>query len=117
MLHLQLHFVLTVNRYFDIYLIMKTQGIFEALTDPNRRKILDLLKKTEELSVGEIAQHFSISNASLSHHLSKLKATDLVVTRREGQSIYYSINTSVFEDFATVLMQLFKDRGKNGKSR
>ena len=85
------------SRYLDNYLNMKIQMVFEAIADPNRRKILDLLKEGE-LSVGELKQHFDISGASLSHHLNKLKAADLVITKRQGQSIIYSIHTSVFED-------------------
>lgn len=85
--------------------------VFEALADENRRKILDLLK-TQEMSVGEIGEHFDISGASLSHHLNKLKAADLVLKKRQGQSIIYSIHTSVFEDMTKELAGLFKIGGK-----
>ncbi|MCI5106409.1 MAG: autorepressor SdpR family transcription factor, partial [Pseudomonadales bacterium] len=78
------------------------QKVLEAISDPTRRQILDLLKK-EELSAGELGQHFEISGPSMSHHLAKLKAADLVQTRRQGQSIYYSINTSVFDEAAQLI--------------
>ena len=93
---------------------MKVQPVFEALADPNRRKILELLK-TREMSVGEIAEHFSISGASLSHHLNKLKSANLVLTERQGQSIIYSIHTSVFEDVASEAATFFSLGGKNEK--
>lgn len=85
------------------------QKVLEAISDPSRRKILDLLKQ-KEMSVGEIHEHFDISGASLSHHLNKLKAADLVLTTRRGQSIYYSIHTSVFEDAAKLVMSFFDSK-------
>ena len=88
------------------------QQVLEAISDPTRRKILDLLKK-EEKSAGELGENFDISGPSMSHHLSKLKAADLVIATRRGQSIYYSINTSVFEDAAQFVLRFFQDRGEN----
>lgn len=82
------------------------QKVLEAISDPTRRHILDLLKK-EEMSAGELGRHFDISGPSMSHHLAKLKAADLVQTRRRGQSIYYSINTSVFDDAARLIIGFF----------
>lgn len=83
------------------------QKVMEAISDPTRRQILDLLKKGE-MSAGELGQHFDISGPSMSHHLAKLKAADLVVARRRGQSIYYSINTSVFDDAAQLVINFFQ---------
>ena len=83
------------------------QKVLEAISDPNRRKILDLLKQGE-MSAGELGQHFDISAPSLSHHLNKLKSADLVITTRRGQNIYYTINTSVFEDAAQLVIAFFQ---------
>lgn len=75
---------------------------------------MELLKKND-LSVGGIAKHFDMTGATLSHHLNKLKRADLVVAKRKGQTIIYSINTSVFEDMSGFLMDLFSTKGvKNG---
>ena len=101
------HCLLTLKRYLDKCLNMKIQMVFEALADQNRRKILDLLKASDR-SVGELGEHFDISGASLSHHLTKLKAADLVIAKRKGQSIIYSIHTSVFEDVTKELADIFK---------
>ncbi|MEN9826663.1 MAG: hypothetical protein RI953_2408 [Pseudomonadota bacterium] len=90
---------------------MKIQLVFEALSDTTRRRILELLKE-QELSVSEIAAHFDITGASLSHHLAKLKAADLVTTRRQGQQIFYAIHTSVFEDMATFSANFFSKKEK-----
>ena len=85
------------------------QQVLEAISDPTRRKVLDLLKKGE-MSAGELGEHFAISGPSMSHHLSKIKAADLVMTSRQGQSIYYSINTSVFDDAAQFVIGFFQER-------
>ncbi len=84
------------------------QTVLEAISDPTRRKILDLLKQGE-MTAGELGQQFDISGPSMSHHLNKLKAADLVITRRNGQSIYYAINTSVFDDAAQFVIGFFQD--------
>lgn len=78
-----------------------------ALSDPTRRKILDLLKK-KDLPAGEIGLNFNITLPSLSHHLNILKRADLVTSQREGQQIIYSLNLSVFEEVAKSLIKYFK---------
>lgn len=72
-------------------------SVFKALSDPHRRSILKLLKK-RDMTVSEIATHFSFTGATLSHHLDILKRANLVVTERDGQFIRYSLNTSVLEE-------------------
>ena len=93
---------------------MKIQQVFEALADENRRKILELLKR-KDMAVNEIGEHLPITGASLSHHLNKLKAADLVIAKRNGQTIIYSIHTSVFEDVAGLAAKFFEVGGKNKK--
>ena len=90
------------------------QLVLEAISDPTRRKILDLLKKGE-MSAGELGKHFDISGPSMSHHLSKLKAADLVIANRRGQSIRYSINTSVFDDAAQFVIGFFQEKKETKK--
>ena len=76
---------------------MGLQHTLKALSDPIRREILNLLKKGR-LSAGEISSKFSVTDASISRHLSVLKEADLIRDRREGKFIYYELNTSVLED-------------------
>ena len=84
-----------------------SQRVFRALADPNRRKILKLLQGGSR-SAGELSESFPITKGSLSHHFNVLKSADLVRTERRGQSIVYSLNTSVFEDVAVMLLELFQ---------
>ena len=90
------------------------QNVLEAISDPTRRKVLNLLKKGE-MSAGELGEHFNITGPSMSHHLSKLKNADLVITTRRGQSIYYTINTSVFDDAAQFVIEFFQAKGEQDK--
>ena len=71
--------------------------VFKAIADPTRREILRMLRK-EEMTAGELAERFDMTKPSMSHHFAVLKAADLVTTRREGQTIWYALNTTVVED-------------------
>jgi len=72
-------------------------ALFKALNDPTRREIMELLKK-RDLTAGEIADRFNISKPSISHHLDLLKQAGLVQAVKEGQFIYYSLNTTVMDE-------------------
>ena len=83
--------------------------IFKALADPTRRQILRLLAD-REMTAGDLAQHFEMTKPSMSHHFSVLKDADLIRFRREGQSIWYSVNTTVLQDVLTWAMDLLPHR-------
>ncbi|MEG1050084.1 MAG: autorepressor SdpR family transcription factor [Oscillospiraceae bacterium] len=78
-------------------MIKMLQDTLKALSDPTRRKILELLKQ-HTMSAGDIGTHFAMTGATLSHHLSVLKNAGLVLDEKKGTFIYYEINTSVMED-------------------
>ena len=67
------------------------------------------------MTAGELAENFDFSAPSLSHHLSALKAADLVRSERRGQNIVYSLNTSVLEDVSVFFMDLLDNRRKGKK--
>ncbi|HMI78140.1 MAG TPA: autorepressor SdpR family transcription factor [Ferruginibacter sp.] len=83
-------------------------NVFKALNDGTRREILELLKKGD-LTAGAIAEKFSISKPSISHHLDLLKQAGLVEAVKEGQFIYYSLNTTVMDEIVKWLIQ-FKNK-------
>lgn len=83
-------------------------GTFRALADPTRRQVLSLLKDGD-LAAGEIAGHFDMAFASVSHHLQVLRDSGLVQSRRDGQRIIYSLNTTVFQD---VMQHMFDIGGR-----
>lgn len=76
---------------------MGIQKTFKALSDETRREILDLLKEGS-MTAGEIGGHFSVSGATMSHHLSILKEAGLILDERKGKYIYYELNTSVVDE-------------------
>ena len=79
--------------------------VFKALADPTRREILDRLKE-KDLTAGEIADYFSISKPSISHHLTILKTAGLITQEKKGQFIYYSLNTTVLQDIYSWILKL-----------
>jgi len=79
--------------------------LFKALNDPTRREILELLKE-KDLTAGEIADQFNISKPSISHHLDLLRQAGLVVSVKEGQFIYYSLNTTVMDEMLKWIISL-----------
>ena len=76
---------------------MGLQSTMRALSDPIRRDILALLKNGR-MSAGDICEHFEVTGAAISRHLSVLREADLIRDTREGKFIYYELNTSVFEE-------------------
>ncbi len=88
---------------------MSLTKTFAALSDENRRKILDLLKK-KELTVSEIGRHLAITGPTLSHHLDILKRSNLISGRKEGQQVFYSLNLSVMEEITEQIMKFLKPK-------
>lgn len=76
---------------------MSIQRTLRALSDPIRREILNLLK-AGRMSAGDISDHFDVTGAAISRHLSVLKEADLIRDTREGKFIFYDLNVSVLEE-------------------
>ena len=79
-------------------------SIFKALNDPTRREILQLLQE-RDMTAGEIVERFKISGPSISHHLDLLKQAKLVIAEKDGQYVYYSLNTTVVDEIMKWFMQ------------
>jgi len=88
---------------------MGMQNTLRALADPIRREILNLLKGGR-MSAGEICDHFDVTGASISRHLSVLKEADLIRDTREGKFIYYDLNASVLEEIMLWITDLKGDK-------
>ena len=87
---------------------MGLQNTLRALSDPIRREILNLLKGGR-MSAGDIVDHFDVTGASISRHLSVLKEADLIRDKREGKFIYYELNASVLEEIMLWIAELKGD--------
>lgn len=88
---------------------MGIQNTMRALADPIRREILALLKGGR-MSAGDITEHFDVTGASISRHLSVLKEADLIRDTREGKFIYYELSTSVLEEILLWVKNLKGDK-------
>ncbi|WP_243387911.1 autorepressor SdpR family transcription factor [Bacillus kexueae] len=93
---------------------MSFNDAFKAISDPSRRRILSLLKKGD-LTAGEIASHFDMQKPSVSHHLKLLKQADLVHDERRGQHIYYSLNTTVFQELLSWFYDILEKDGERNE--
>jgi ArsR family transcriptional regulator, arsenate/arsenite/antimonite-responsive transcriptional repressor len=88
---------------------------FRALADPTRREILGLLRHGE-ITAGELAEEFDMTKPAMSHHFKVLKDADLITSRRQGQQIWYGLNTTVMQDLMAWAMELAAD-GKKSKEK
>lgn len=93
---------------------MSSNQAFRALADPTRREILDLLRHGE-MTAGALAEKFDMTKPSMSHHFAVLKDADLITSRRDGQQIWYGLNTTVVQDLLAWAMRLMEDGRKNGR--
>jgi DNA-binding transcriptional ArsR family regulator len=89
-------------------------AVYKALSDPTRRRILELLRQ-REMSAGEIADHFHLAKPTLSGHFAVLKAADLVDAEKSGTTIIYRLNLSVLETALMSLIEAFQ-LGRDGPS-
>lgn len=84
--------------------------VFKALNDVTRREILELLQ-VKDMTAGDIADQFDMSFPSISHHLDLLKQAKLVIAKKEGQYVFYSLNTTVVDEIMKWFLQ-FKSKKK-----
>ncbi len=89
---------------------------FRAIADPTRRQILALLRNGEQ-TAGELAEHFDMTKPSMSHHFAVLRDAGLIFSRREGQQIWYSLNTTVVQDLIAWSMDLLGKSARNGSKK
>jgi ArsR family transcriptional regulator, arsenate/arsenite/antimonite-responsive transcriptional repressor len=85
---------------------------FKAIADPTRREILRLLRRGE-MTAGDLAERFDMTKPTMSHHFAVLKEADLLTSRRDGQQIWYGLNTTVVQDLMAWTMDLIhSDEGR-----
>jgi len=88
---------------------------FKAIADPTRREILRLLRK-REMTAGDLAERFDMTKPTMSHHFAVLKEADLITSRRDGQTIWYELNTTVLEDVIAWAIDVSGGKNKGAKS-
>ncbi len=85
---------------------MNTDDVLRALAEPQRRRILTLVRDGE-LPAGEIAEHFDITHQAVSQHLRVLKDAGLLRERREGTRRLYAIRPEAIESVRAFLEDLW----------
>ena len=93
-----------------------TSNAFKALADPTRREILRLLRQGE-MTAGDLAERFDMTKPTMSHHFAVLKEADLLTSRRDGQTIWYALNTTVVQDLMAWAMNLMGGNDEKGETR
>ena len=86
------------------------KDVWNAMSDPTRRQILTMLQK-KDMTAGEIVDQFDISGATISHHLKILREAGLIISEKEKQTITYSLNTTVFQEFLKGIADMFGEKG------
>ena len=75
-----------------------SRDVYDAVADPTRRKLLQLLTDVEELPLHEIIVHFQMGRTAVSKHLAILKDADLVIARRVGRETRYRLNATPLKE-------------------
>lgn len=88
--------------------LRKVERISKALSDPNRIKILQQIrkKKAECLYCNEISTISHLAQPSISHHIKQLVDADLVIAQKEGREMKYILNNAVLDEYTKFLETL-----------
>lgn len=86
------------------------KDVWNAMADPTRRAILSMLQK-RDMTAGDISEQFDTSGATISHHLKILREAGLIISEKEKQTITYSLNTTVFQEFIKEIADIFGQKG------
>ena len=90
------------------------KDVWNAMADPTRREILSMLRK-RDMTAGEIADSFTVSGATVSHHLKTLREAGLIIAEKDKQTITYSLNMTVFQDFLKGVAEVFGAKGEENE--
>jgi ArsR family transcriptional regulator, repressor of sdpIR and other operons len=80
--------------------------VFKALSDPTRRRVLELLRGGP-MTAGDLAAEFNVSKPTMSAHFTVLREADLVASEKHGKSVVYQLQMSVLEDALLAFAQNF----------
>jgi len=92
----------------------RVSGLLTAMANEKRLQILCELSD-HELSVGMLAERVDLSQSALSQHLAKLRAMKLVATRRDAQTIYYSVASPMIAPVLNTLENMFSRPSVTGR--
>ncbi len=96
----------TQNHSFEQQ-VAQAADLLKALSNTHRLQILCLLAEHQELNVGQILAHSSLSQSALSQHLAKMRDEGMIGFRREGQTLFYSIYDQRVIQLLDTLKEMF----------
>jgi DNA-binding transcriptional ArsR family regulator len=82
-------------------------GIFQALANPTRVAIVELLRDDGEVPAGRVHEALGIEQANASQHLAVLRAKNIVVARKDGNQVFYSLRHTLLGDVLDLMKQYF----------
>lgn len=91
----------------QIYL--DTARILKAISDPKRLKIVDMLSCKEQCA-NKLQQPFAITQPTLSHDMKVLVESGLIIDRRDGKNIFYSLNPAAMEELCAIMGEICQKR-------
>ncbi|KAB2659614.1 winged helix-turn-helix transcriptional regulator [Brucella tritici] len=95
------------NTFFDLIENVDQAADFLSALANNKRLLILCKLLHNEMSVGALAKAIDLSQSALSQHLAKLRALDLVSTRRDAQTIYYMVSSPHIELMLSTLSSLY----------
>ena len=88
--------------------------VFKVLANPKRLEIIHLIRN-RELTVSELEEMLDMRQANLSQHLMVLRENNLVINRREGTHIYYSLTDSKILKASDLIREVLQNKFKGAK--
>ena len=85
---------------------MTVSKVFKALSDPTRRRVLQLLRE-RPMAAGELSEHFAVSKPTMSAHFAVLQEAGLIESEKTGRTIVYRLVMSVLEEALLGFAQTF----------
>ena len=83
-------------------------GVFQALGHPTRIAIVELLRDEGEIPVTRIQEQLGLEQANVSQHLAVLRVKQIVIGRKEGNQVFYSLRDRVFGRILDLMRQFFQ---------
>ena len=82
--------------------------LLSAMSDSTRQEIIGLFYAKKELRANDIANNFELSRPTISHHLNLMKRSGILISRKSGKEIYYSLNKKIVIDLLTSILNSIK---------
>lgn len=80
--------------------------VLRALSDKTRQDILMVFESAKEICANDIAEHFTLSRSTVSHHLNLMRRLKILHSRKDGKEIYYSVNKTYIKGLISSFLDI-----------